>query len=814
MSQFYCNANNSCNNRVVENMADTKPIDYLNLVGNLKLAGTVRATDFIKDDGTSLTSVTVNKFALPNNVYYIDNKLGINEENPQASFDIKGTSRFQGGVSTTENVVIGGNLLSKGKIITEDGLAVSKSAIVGGSFLSVGDISTENNLSVGKAGMFGGNISSKGNVSAGSDLSVGKAGIFGGDLSSRGNVSAGSDLSVGKNAMFGGSLSSRGNVIAESDLSVGKNAMFGGNLLSRGIISGEDLSASRDINISRTANISGDINFNGANKWIIHTPDDNRSSMYIAPGNAKGEWMFDKQTIFDNTGNVQLSGALMVGNQNIAHPDNVDGAFYRADGQIQIASDDLIRLRHTGSKATGIQFDVREGAGDIQTPNGQMKITRQGIMFGGPNNAREVNSGQISAGLHHANSLNIVGMSADTGHVSRRVDMWAEGGFSVFGPQKINGPRIDDANNILNKQAQPSGQSVNSRGGWISSDMGAPNDQTRVVIGNLGNRATVGGHSANLGAWTPLHLNPDGDQPVVIGGSDGNAKLTIKGSANDHGTAWLRSDKGPNVSHIHWGPTGDWYIRSAKPEGYVILQDTGGIVRIGSAPSDANGQQLLIGNANESNLRLGRHADYSWIQSHGAKPLKINPLGNEVCFNDVCLTTDDFKKIKSGSNASIGSNSTNGLMYMIGYGPGGRSTKSLDINSITDSMNIVALLPVISTDGRSKAAIYFNIKIKDGAQLGKFRVTSDDGISFEYSYDSAYLNSAMDYGIPGQLNNRIIDNSGWKDQGATPYDYTIPNDTVFGNIIKCKLTWYQGGGGVVFQIDGLKTAILSVGTLV
>lgn len=45
---------------------------------------------------------------------------------------------------------------------------------------------------------------------------------------------------------------------------------------------------------------------------------------------------------------------------------------------------------------------------------------------------------------------------------------------------------------------------------------------------------------------------------------------------------------------------------------------------------DANGNALIIGPTEQSNLRLGYHQDYSWAQSHGSKPLAINPLGNNV----------------------------------------------------------------------------------------------------------------------------------------------------------------------------------------
>jgi len=405
----------------------------------------------------------------------------------------------------------------------------------------------------------------------------------------------------------------------------------------------EDISATKHLNVGGNANITGDIAFNGPNKWIIHTPDDARRIMYIAPGNEEGKWMWDKQTMLSNNGNVQLSGGLMLGGQEIPHPDT-NGAFYKADGQVQLATNDLIRLRHVASKQTGIQFDTRPGAGDIREPNGQMKITRQGIMFGGPNDGREPNSGQISAGLHHPNSLNIVGMSADKAANSRRVDMWTEGGFSVFGPQKINGPRID-TDHVLNKQAQSSGQSVNSiGGGWISADMGAQNDQPRVVIGNLGNRATIGAHTAKLDGWAPLHLNPGG--AVIINNSDGGAILNVKGSNHEHGTAWLRSDKGPMVSHVHLGNNGDWYLRSANAVGSVNIQDAApnGYTNIGS------NLNLKGGVSRHNPGKWGTHFPFVGDQKNyirGDTEIRgdVNNIGEltttKLCIGNICLVEKD-----------------------------------------------------------------------------------------------------------------------------------------------------------------------------
>ena len=39
---------------------------------------------------------------------------------------------------------------------------------------------------------------------------------------------------------------------------------------------------------------------------------------------------------------------------------------------------------------------------------------------------------------------------------------------------------------------------------------------------------------------------------------------------------------------------------------------------------------LTIGPTNASHLRIGYDREYSWVQSHGAKPLALNPIGNNV----------------------------------------------------------------------------------------------------------------------------------------------------------------------------------------
>jgi len=200
-------------------------------------------------------------------------------------------------------------------------------------------------------------------------------------------------------------------------------------------------------------NKNGEIHFYGANGRALSINkkiENDNDPMVSVPGvfHAKtvkaDKYMLGNDTIHQVATEVATKVAQETTSQNvksnifeitgnIPHPDRGDGMIYRADGQLQISTDDFVRFRHRNSKQTGIQVDTRPGAGDIRNPNGQLKISRQGIMFGGANTTGyQVDSAQISAGLHRPNSLNIVGMSDNKGK-NRKIHMWAEGGLNIAG---------------------------------------------------------------------------------------------------------------------------------------------------------------------------------------------------------------------------------------------------------------------------------------------------------------------------------------------------------------------------------------------
>ncbi len=272
------------------------------------------------------------------------------------------------------------------------------------------------------------------------------------------NISGGDTLHI---------LNKHGAVISKDqggtgDLSVSGKTNLAGPVVVNGTVSGAGIDQLKK-DIAGTANnkLGGAFGSKvpvqiSEHTWLPYTD----GNAYIRPGMDKGNISIgdyatssvnignDKSTI-NLIGDVNTYGAIKL-NHNIAHPDNMDGTIYRADGQVNIATDDYVRFRDIRTKDTGVQIDTTKGVGDIKNPNGQLKLSRSGVMFGGNNNGTEENSGQISAGIHIPNSLNIVGMSTGKDVKTRRIDVWAEGGMNIQGNKLCLGPTcfVDNGNGL------------------------------------------------------------------------------------------------------------------------------------------------------------------------------------------------------------------------------------------------------------------------------------------------------------------------------------------------------------------------------
>lgn len=111
-------------------------------------------------------------------------------------------------------------------------------------------------------------------------------------------------------------------------------------------------------------------------------------------------------------------------------------------------------------------------------------------------------------------------------------------------------------------------------------------NQTAAARGAAAITAGTAGQIAKFTSATDLgnSVMTEANGNVGIGAAIPSGRLHIVGGADTAGTLRFQPDpsKGSNQSHVHWGSTGDWYIRSAAAAGKVVLQDTGGSVAIGA----------------------------------------------------------------------------------------------------------------------------------------------------------------------------------------------------------------------------------------
>ena len=119
-----------------------------------------------------------------------------------------------------------------------------------------------------------------------------------------------------------------------------------------------------------------------------------------------------------------------------------------------------------------------------------------------------------------------------------------------------------------------------------------------VVAGDMGSRNIAVDDNEIMardnGVATTLHINPQGGDVVMngagngrlgIGSSSPSARLEVvadTASQFDNTARFEAPLIGGRASHIHHGTLGNWYIRSAHPDGDVIIQDSGGNVGIGT----------------------------------------------------------------------------------------------------------------------------------------------------------------------------------------------------------------------------------------
>jgi hypothetical protein len=234
--------------------------------------------------------------------------------------------------------------------------------------------------------------------------------------------------------------------------------------------------------------------------------------------------------------------------------------------------------------------------------------------------------------------------SGVTGHAS----IWNfENSYIEIGTNNVERMRVGADGNVgigTNNPAaklQVAGQIYSSTGGFKlpdgtiiddASDLGPSifdsTDDSWIGTGNI---YTTSGN-VGIGTTSPTHKLDITDDTVSRMKLKGPETGIMFNSAAENAN-WMI---GRNTNNL--GDAFYFYPNVGNP---VMVLEQGGNIGIGTTSpaaklqiintnQDATGNTLILGPTTQSNLRLGYHADYSWIQSHQGKPLVINPISNLV----------------------------------------------------------------------------------------------------------------------------------------------------------------------------------------
>jgi hypothetical protein len=166
------------------------------------------------------------------------------------------------------------------------------------------------------------------------------------------------------------------------------------------------------------------------------------------------------------------------------------------------------------------------------------------------------------------------------------------GGFNSFFGDNAGNQNVDGTNNTAIGHSTTLGSTslTNATAIGARAEVDASNS---LVLGSInGVNSATSNTKVGIGTTAPLSaLNV----------------VSFSNTAADNTATFQAAGIGGNQSHIHYGTTGDWYIRSAANAGNVILQDTVGNVGIGTTSpflkldvrdgtgASANGGHLQIG---------------------------------------------------------------------------------------------------------------------------------------------------------------------------------------------------------------------------
>lgn len=308
---------------------------------------------------------------------------------------------------------------------------------------------------------------------------------------------------------------------------------------------------------------------------------------------------------------------------------------------------------------SGLSISALAGA-KRDTPDANMHISHDTILFGGPNAGREGNSAQISAGRHQANSLNIVGMS-DANLLNRRVDFWSEGGLYVRGNIALG-----------NTANAPAPISIYSSGKDSTPDGGLHLNSGTIMLGGANGAGrdvfsasiSAGRHQANSLCIVGMSTNPNGSDRRIDFWSDGGMFIRTGGLGINSGLSSGNPRPVVNATR-YWGEiNGFSNSGTSADDGFLRLSAGAGTSANCKSFIDLSGYSTLpdmncnivLGTLSQERMRIGIDG-FVGIGTKSAKhKLQVNS-GHIAIY-----ASDDGGLQTAGPHANLGS------LYFYGHG--------------------------------------------------------------------------------------------------------------------------------------------------
>lgn len=316
-------------------------------------------------------------------------------------------------------------------------------------------------------------------------------------------------------------------------------------------------------------------------------------------------------------------------------------------------------------------------------------------------------------------------------------------GLRLPSPDKINAPTLrsggDRGSNLAVLNGGLSVQDSLSVTGNVGIGTTSPTEKLEISGGNLKVSGDIFATNATLTG------------NVGIGTTSSRVKLEVKGDKNDYTTAALNVIDSTSKSLLYVRNDGNVGIGTTTPGAKLHIIDSF---------QNASGRTLILGSTEDSNLRLGYDREYSWIQSHGGKPLAINSLGNNVGIG----TTDPKQQLVVNSGkASIGYNDPQQTAALAVNGNVGIGTKTPTVKLEVSDGDFKVSGDISATNARLTGNVGIGttsptekLEISGGKLLVRSKTANLNSSNFRLTDAEPVLTLVRD-GIPGKSYSNTVD---------------------------------------------------------